>query len=124
MTIHSDVEPKAPFLTPVENPAGLRPFAAQIRRAALIEWENEGGSLSGWLESPEPVSDSARTSRSTDRFEELTEAQARLNADLAEGLVGERFNTYQHRARLVRQLRARTADGPGGVASLSGASGR
>jgi hypothetical protein len=123
VTIHPDIEPKAPSLIPVESPAAARPIAAQIRRAALIEWENEGGSLSSPLEIPQPVPDSART-RSTDRIEEVAEAQARLNADLAEGLVGERFNTYQHRARLVRQLRARTVNGPAAVALLSGASGR
>lgn len=40
---------------------------------------------------------------------ELAAMQARFTSDLVDGLVGSRFNTYQHRARVLRQLSAEEA---------------
>lgn len=123
MIIHPDTDRKAPFLILVAEAAGTLPVAARGHRTALVEWENEGGSLSVRQGvSLRPVSNAPSTASNTGDCQEVIEMQARLNVDLAEGLVGERFNTYEHRARLVRQLRSRMAGGPSGPPRLSGLS--
>lgn len=71
-------------------------------------WENEGGhSLPA---NPSPRSPTVgRTWAGADTAKlaaEIHRLRRRLSNDFANGLVGARYNTYQHRSRLIRQLSA------------------
>src|SRR5690242_19380034 len=79
-----------------------RPRRAGPRRAALNEWENEGGHISGRHRPKRFLDDSGFSLSPT----ELAVMRTRLNADFANGLVGERHNTFQHRTRVLRRLAA------------------
>lgn len=79
-----------------------------LKRAALNEWENEGGHISGRHRAKPLLDDSPAFSLS---LPELAAMRARLHADFSNGLVGERHNTFQHRTRVLAQL---TKAFPGG----------
>ena len=117
--ISPDNETKAPVLTLVKRGSGSRKFGTRLSPSSLRNWENEGGSHSGRPSAaPELVGSSPSTSPSTGDSGDVADMQARLNADFANGLVGQRFNTYEHRTRVIRQLRARATDKLNGTRCL------
>lgn len=67
------------------------------------EWENEGGALA-------PTGDKAdnRALANSDlaRQDLIDRLERSLREDISNGVVGTRFNTLQHRERVIRQLRA------------------
>lgn len=89
---NDDVGPAvaAPAWDYAEAPAG-----AAVRRTVLNDWENEGGHVSG-RHPAEAVG--------PPRPPGLAAMRARLNTDFANGLVGQRHNTFQHRSRVLAQL--------------------
>jgi hypothetical protein len=76
---------------------------------AWQRWENEGGRLSD----ENPVRRVRTPERAIGRDEiaeldaEIHRLRRRLSRDFANGLVGNRYNTYQHRSRIIRQLSAK-----------------
>ncbi len=74
---------------------------------AVERWENEGGKVSA-----PPIFFAGNPLRTGERVL-LTDRVARTNAtfaaDFADGRMGTRHNTFQHRARVLRQMRTRLA---------------
>lgn len=76
---------------------------------AWQRWENESG-----RSSDENPNHRVRTreraighNETADLDTEIQRLRRRLSSDFANGLVGMRFNTYQHRSRIIRQLSAK-----------------
>lgn len=78
------------------------------QRSAVENWENEGGYFPRF-----PSLQNSATTVVTDPDPLATEIDRltkTLASDFANGRVGKRYNTYQHRSRVIRQLTAcRTA---------------
>jgi len=88
-----------PYAAPGDRPRRRRP------RAALENWENEGGNL---LVTPLSRPTGHRTAREADALEAaLRDMTHALSRDFSEGRVGARYNSYVHRSRVLRQLTAR-----------------
>ncbi|GAA4822437.1 hypothetical protein GCM10023232_19890 [Sphingosinicella ginsenosidimutans] len=81
------------------------PIAAPDEGPAVESWENEGGQFPaphGVAITPTDVSlaaDEAPTSRDA-----LVAMRAKFAADFADGLMGQRYNTFEHRSRILRQM--------------------
>ena len=81
----------------------------RLRQAAVERWENEGGTvLVGRRLAP------LATRRSSSREADALETAVRDMADslfegFAEGRVGTRYNSLDHRSRVLRQLTAKLA---------------
>ena len=79
--------------------AGSAPLpSTQGDREALDNWLNEGGhlSISAVKDSPALAAEAA-----------LRDMTALFASDCANGRVGQHHNTFQHRARVLRQLTAK-----------------
>jgi hypothetical protein len=80
-------------------------------REALDNWLNEGGHLS-----PPAKAGMKAVTAVASHGAALRDMAASFVSDFANGRVGQHHNTYQHRARVLRQLTAE------GRAPMSGAS--
>lgn len=83
------------------------------RQSAVENWENEGGRFPEFAPLRHPSSVVVTgPDQLADEIDQLTKA---LASDFANGCVGKRYNTYQHRSRVIRQLtacRAALCSGP------------
>ena len=84
--------------------------STQGDREALDNWLNEGGRLStsagaGTKDLPAVPSEA----------EALRDMGALFISDFSSGRVGEHHNTFQHRSRILRQLKAKLRSTPQGV---------
>lgn len=70
-------------------------------REALDTWLNEGGHLS-----PSGGAGMKSATAVASHGESLRDMAASFVSDFANGRVGQHHNTYQHRARVLRQLTA------------------
>ena len=78
------------------------------RRSAVESWENEGGHFPEFAPIRNPsaaVPEPSATDSATQRAE-IESLTRKLADDFANGRVGKRYSTYQHRARVIRQLTA------------------
>jgi hypothetical protein len=80
---------------PPADPAPLP--SAQDDREALDNWLNEGGHL---------LPSAAKGSPKVPQEEALRDMASLFISDFANGRVGQHHNTFQHRARILRQLTA------------------
>lgn len=100
-------------LKPGPTAAGSRGMAVSSphtaeRRSAVEGWENEGGHFPAFTpcRNPRPAaSEPAATDCDTQRAE-IDWLTRKLADDFANGRVGKRYSTYQHRMRVIRQLTA------------------
>ena len=76
--------------------AAKRTIPSSASQAGVEQWENEGGHLRG--------QGAVASGRSGP---DLAAMKAQFAADFANGLIGRNHNTYQHRARVLRQLAQR-----------------
>jgi hypothetical protein len=78
-------------------------------------WENEGGNLVGVA----PASgDSAHSVSEVEAFEaQVRSMEATLASDFAGGRIGKRYNTYEHRSRVLRQQQAKLDEMRGGLSA-------
>ncbi len=93
MTGHIET-PSTPDRSSVASVVGTRKTAMP---GAVARWENEGGHLSGALAGAGDVTIAAAAAR-------IRDLEAALRHDFSNGLVGTRFNTFEHRSRIIRQL--------------------
>ena len=77
-------------------------------------WENEGGNLAGGA----PASRGHAYSVSeVEAFEgQVRSMETTLASDFAGGRIGQRYNTYEHRSRVLRQQQAKLDEMRGGLA--------
>jgi hypothetical protein len=101
-----------------EYPAGFVPFVAGRGRsaaggrnnlaAAVDRWEDEGGFVRGTVPARPPQA--TISSSTTDEVDALASQVSRvaraLASDYSEGRIGIRYNTFQHRSRVLRQMSA------------------
>lgn len=94
---------------PPDDPAPLHVTAdrggERKIRVAEERWENEGGhfpSLPSVAITPGDVSPVVRNQAA--EGDDLAAMRAKFLADFASGSMGRHHNTYQHRARLLRQM--------------------
>jgi hypothetical protein len=66
-------------------------------------WENEGGALAS---TKDKVDAQALANSRQTRLDLIGRLERSLREDVSNGVVGTRFNTLQHRERVIRQLRA------------------
>ncbi len=109
---------KLPKRRPFAPLKATRPAANAAKRAIPIsapqagveQWENEGGHLRGERAAAIRSAD-APPVESGRPGQDLEAMKAQFAADFADGLIGRNHNTYQHRARVLRQLsRPESAD--------------
>lgn len=84
--------------------------SALLATPAHDSWENEGGHLLGQGSedaSPLPAMKAFASDESECLAAEVQVMKRALLNDLASGRMGSRYNTYEHRARVLRQLSAR-----------------
>jgi hypothetical protein len=89
---------------------------------AVDRWENEGGFVCGTVPArPLQAKNSSSTTDEVDALDSQVSRVARaLASDYSEGRTGIRYNTFQHRSRVLRQMRARLeAMGTRGAASIA-----
>lgn len=82
-------------------------WQASIPHVAVEKWENEGGRV----EHPVALTQRSASPSSSRRDADDMAGQLRLMSDTlaqdyANGRVGQRFNTYAHRSRVIRQMTA------------------
>ena len=92
-------DPEKPISVGAEDRRGERAITGAAER-----WENEGGHLPPPRRIPITPSDVSPAARRTTGGDELAAMRAKFLADFASGSMGRHHNTYQHRARLLRQL--------------------
>lgn len=88
---------------PISADAADRPGERGTTDAAA-RWENEGGHLPPPRTPSITPSDVSPAARRTTGGHELAAMREKFLADFASGTMGRHHNTYQHRARLLRQL--------------------
>lgn len=86
---------------------GARSKSQAERQSAVENWENEGGYFPEFA----PLRNTsalviAEPDQLAAEIDQLTKA---LASDFANGRVGKRYSTYQHRSRVIRQLKASRA---------------
>jgi hypothetical protein len=87
-------------------PPGARHSAD--RSWAEENWENEGGHLPGFSGVNCGPTMIPRLAGEAESFAmQIRTMEAIFSRDFANGRVGTRYNTYQHRSRVVRQLTAK-----------------
>jgi hypothetical protein len=80
---------------------------AELRRAEA-NWENEGGDCSGFNGRSNYMAAPSRGTRELEsQAERVTAMMAALSSDYANGRVGLRHNTFEHRSRVLRQEHAK-----------------
>lgn len=91
------------------NPSNQAPLSRAVgRQRSLERWENEGGTfLAGPVSAAEAANPSSREVDAPGAA--LRDMTGSLYRDFAEGNVGDRYNTFAHRSRVLRQLTARLA---------------
>ena len=98
-------------------PTGAVSRVAGRATASLDEdgWENEGGNLAGGS----PASRSPPHSVSeVEAFEiQVRSMETTLASDFAGGRIGQRYNTYEHRSRVLRQQQAKLDEMRGGLSA-------
>ena len=108
-----DTTRKLPTRRPYAPLKATRPAANAAKRTiptsasqGVEQWENEGGHLRGQgavAVRPGDAVPAAPRRPGPD----LAAMKAQFAADFANGLIGRNHNTYQHRARVLRQLAQR-----------------
>jgi len=106
------VEP-IPSLLSVAAGASIGPRDTADRSPAVENWENEGGHFPAFgrvfnLRKADAPALEALKAR-------VQSMASTLSSDFANGRVGTRFNTYQHRVRVLRRLTARLEAMRGGT---------
>jgi len=78
------------------------------RRSAVESWENEGGHFPAFAPIRNPSASGPQTAvtDSDTQRAEIDWLTRKLADDFANGRVGKRYSTYQHRMRVIRQLTA------------------
>lgn len=95
-----------PFAT-VRPALGARSKSEMERQSAVENWENEGGYFP---EFARLRNTSALVIAELDQLAaEIDQLTKALASDFANGRVGKRYSTYQHRSRVIRQLKASRA---------------
>lgn len=113
------VSPFAPILANRARPALGR---KNDTSAAVDRWEGEGGLVPGTVPARSPQATiSASTTDQADAFAcQVILVGRNLASDYADGRVGTRYNTFQHRSRVLSQMRAQLAAmGERGSASIA-----
>ena len=98
------ISPQPPCSQPSNQPGAPVRVAGKAQAAAVNAWENEGGHLpapAGVAIIPTDIAPGAPTGRTA--AEALAAGRAKFLADFADGRVGQYHNTFQHRARVLRQ---------------------
>jgi hypothetical protein len=83
----------------------ISPIATPDEGPAVESWENEGGQfpeLHGVAINPTDVSLAAAEGPAS--RDALVAMRAKFAADFANGLMGQRYNTFEHRSRILRQM--------------------
>lgn len=82
-------------------------WQASIPHMALEKWENEGGRVKYAVVPEQPSAPPPQPRKDADDLaEQLRLMSDSLAQDYANGSVGQRFNTYAHRSRVIRQMTA------------------
>lgn len=82
-------------------------WQASIPHIALEKWENEGGRVKYAVVPGQPSATPPQPRKDADDLaEQLRLMSATLAQDYANGRVGQRFNTFAHRSRVIRQMTA------------------
>ncbi|MGB3847638.1 MAG: hypothetical protein WA940_17335 [Sphingopyxis sp.] len=78
------------------------------RRSAVESWENEGGHFPEFapIRNPSAAVPEPAVTESEMQRAEIESLTRKLADDFANGRVGKRYSTYQHRTRVIRQLTA------------------
>lgn len=78
-----------------------------IPHVILEKWENEGGSIRHPTTSLQSsASPPSQHEKAKDLAERICSMSDQLFHDFADGRVGQRFNTYEHRSRVIRRMTA------------------
>ena len=94
-------------IAPPAGPASVVALDDASRSRAEDSWENEGGHLSS--RKPKVVSLTPSASEIDKLEAQVNISASKLVNDFASGRVGIRYNTYAHRARVLRLQRAELA---------------
>lgn len=99
-TSRETVVPVIPSTTPIAIAASDEAY----RSSSVANWENEGGHLAG---RDSKVALPALSSGEIEKLQaQVNRASIKLVSDFANGQVGVRYNTYSHRARVLRLQKA------------------
>jgi len=91
-------------IIPLATPITIAASDEACRSSSVANWENEGGHLAG-RHSIVPLP--ALSSCEVERLQvQVNLASIKLVNDFANGRVGLRYNTYAHRARVLRLQKA------------------
>lgn len=112
----------APF-APVFAGKALTALRGRNNLATAVDrWEDEGGLVPGTVpvRSQQPSIGSSTSDEAEALVSQIGLVAQTLASDFSEGRVGRYFNTFQHRSRVLRQMRARLeALGERGAASIA-----
>jgi len=107
-TPHTLVNAQKAVLAPPGAQASPGARHSADRSWAEDSWENEGGHLPGFRGVKRgPIVLPLLASEAESLATQIRTMEATFSRDFANGRVGTRYNTYQHRSRVLRQLTAK-----------------